>query len=437
MPKRKLSEEQIDELCSLYQNGDSWASLRHHFGIADNQIINYLNLRGVTRRHNFSRGFKLSNETIDLICKRYESGQTYTSLLSEYNITAKTLSTYLKSRDVKLRGNWQLSETQMTALCEDYQNGLPWDNIITKYHTSVPGLVKTLQIRNVPYRGKTFAPQSRPKCDKNQKQTICAQYLSGDSIEQIVEDNDISVTTLYQYLRTEGVLPNRNANPDIDYFRRINTEHKAYWLGFIAADGCVLSKRNTLSISLSERDRDHLYRFLIDLNIDVAPRSYDHIGPQGQPLRASSIRVASKGLIIDLLRNGIVDRKTYCLEWPTPEQLSTHLIRHFARGYVDGDGCWYSNASTNSLHFECIGRTAFIEQLQKVIVRECDLNITKLGKSRNSSVTSTVRYGGDRQCARIANYLYKDAARYLPRKRDIVLNHYASHPRYHHLLEFS
>ena len=43
-------------------------------------------------------------------------------------------------------------------------------------------------------------------------------------------------------------------------FQQIDSNNKAYWLGFLAADGSV--KGNELSIGLSSKDRGHLAKFL-------------------------------------------------------------------------------------------------------------------------------------------------------------------------------
>ncbi|NIQ14736.1 MAG: hypothetical protein GTO02_10155, partial [Candidatus Dadabacteria bacterium] len=54
-----------------------------------------------------------------------------------------------------------------------------------------------------------------------------------------------------------------------DFFNDINSECKAYWLGFIAADGCVrIDKkgRKYLRIDLSRKDESHLNLFLKDIN---------------------------------------------------------------------------------------------------------------------------------------------------------------------------
>lgn len=45
------------------------------------------------------------------------------------------------------------------------------------------------------------------------------------------------------------------------FFQNIDTEEKASWLGFIAADGNVASAMNTSRIELNIRDKDHLEKF--------------------------------------------------------------------------------------------------------------------------------------------------------------------------------
>ncbi|UYZ23301.1 LAGLIDADG family homing endonuclease [Mesobacillus jeotgali] len=50
---------------------------------------------------------------------------------------------------------------------------------------------------------------------------------------------------------------------DENFFGKITTEEKAYWLGFILADGSVSkeNRRNCITLSLSRKDKEHLYKF--------------------------------------------------------------------------------------------------------------------------------------------------------------------------------
>ena len=50
-----------------------------------------------------------------------------------------------------------------------------------------------------------------------------------------------------------------------DYFERIDTQEKAYWLGFISADGCVVAtpqypEGSHLSCPARRRDKGHLVK---------------------------------------------------------------------------------------------------------------------------------------------------------------------------------
>ena len=60
----------------------------------------------------------------------------------------------------------------------------------------------------------------------------------------------------------------RKYNFDENFFDKIDTEEKAYWLGFIYADGAIFKR--TLSIRLSTKDIHHLEKFKKILNTDAA-----------------------------------------------------------------------------------------------------------------------------------------------------------------------
>lgn len=116
------------------------------------------------------------------------------------------------------------------------------------------------------------------------------------------------------------------------FFQNINTEEKAYWLGFIYADGCVQyagNKQPRLTIGLMASDYKHLEKFIHSINGEQTVKIRNH----GE---ACAIAVHSKDMGNDLIKLGVVPRKTY--ERIRMPSMDKSLVRHFIRGFVDGDG---------------------------------------------------------------------------------------------------
>ena len=61
-------------------------------------------------------------------------------------------------------------------------------------------------------------------------------------------------------------------------FDNIDTEEKAYWLGFIYADGNISSEGNRFEINLSAKDLDHMLKLKRFLNYDGEIRVEDNRG---------------------------------------------------------------------------------------------------------------------------------------------------------------
>ena len=189
----------------------------------------------------------------------------------------------------------------------------------------------------------------------------------------------------------------RQYSVDETFFESIDSEAKAYWLGFIAADGCV--QKHLISLELSMVDEAHLLRFR------DAIRSTHPI--YRRPDRAMcAVAFSNKRMRLSLMALGIVPRKTYSLAFPG--YLRADLTRHYMRGYFDGDG-------TAPGYFGVVGRLEFIAAYQDVLVREC-------GVSRNvmtiASRYARIHYGGRLQIRRIFGFLYDGATVFLERKHD-------------------
>ena len=201
-------------------------------------------------------------------------------------------------------------------------------------------------------------------------------------------------------------------NYDINYFKVINTEEKAYWLGFIYADGCITSDiRQQLIIELCKQDRIILEKFIdcINGNNKIYENKYSY-----------RLSICQKDFTNNLLNKGVFPRKSLLLEFPSTDIIPTQLIRHFIRGYFDGDGCiscnQYYNKTQNKhsyvSEFNILGTNAFIKSISEI------LPSSKYKIKHETKQSNVYKYRVDNRVdiIRIFHYLYDDANIYLERK---------------------
>ena len=145
-----------------------------------------------------------------------------------------------------------------------------------------------------------------------------------------------------------------------DYFKVIDTDEKAYWLGFIAADGTVVSngRKYGVTLDLQPGDLHWLERF----RDTIAPGA--KITKHGE--RSYSVSIGSKEMFQDLLALGIGPRKSNTLEWPcVPES----LVIPFLLGYFDGDGSFTQRKDRNAYQWLLLGTYPFLVVAHDIIQR--------------------------------------------------------------------
>ncbi|MCM1990188.1 NUMOD1 domain-containing DNA-binding protein [Oceanirhabdus seepicola] len=202
---------------------------------------------------------------------------------------------------------------------------------------------------------------------------------------------------------------------DNSYFKKIDTERKAYWLGFLYADGCIseISENNKkIIIQLHPDDKYILEELLNDINSDRPI----YVNKKGYV----SINIASKEMANDLIKLGCVPRKSLVLKFPSEIIVPCELIKHFIRGYMDGDGCisTYKKARKNrkSLIFKCeikfIGTYDMLYGIKVFFSSDKDILINK-----HSPKSCQISFSG-RKYREVVDALYNGATIYLKRKKD-------------------
>lgn len=191
-----------------------------------------------------------------------------------------------------------------------------------------------------------------------------------------------------------------------DFFADIDNQYKAYWLGFMFADGNVSSRLQSIKIALNSKDRGHLEKFCRDL---------DYVGPgaifesmsktsYGDSL-CSAVTPWSRKLCLGLIGKGCVPNKTY-LD-PSPMDIPSGLARHFIRGVVDGDGGIYLYPNAQSL--EVVGSRNLLEY----IVDNVPFQMSELQKHKSIwRVRTCAEYSYE-----VIEWLYSDCEISLDRKQ--------------------
>ncbi|MEO7016411.1 MAG: helix-turn-helix domain-containing protein [Leifsonia sp.] len=98
---RRLSRDQIDELSSLYQQGQSLPSLAARYGIHPATVKDHLRRDGIPIRP--GNQAKLSEEDKDEIARLYESGLSIHQLALRFGVTDNPVHKTLKERGVRMR----------------------------------------------------------------------------------------------------------------------------------------------------------------------------------------------------------------------------------------------------------------------------------------------------------------------------------------------
>lgn len=251
------------------------------------------------------------------------------------------------------------------------------------------------------------------------KEALNDYVENGLSIKKCALRHKIGATTLARYLEKLDISKNeidtRTYTYDKDFFKNIDSEEKAYWLGFIAADGSIINNGYGLEISVAYSDKEHLEKFIASISGELSMITYlNKTAGNGKYYPTARVRVMSKQLCDDLYGKEIVPNKGLMLDFPC--YLSESLIRHYLRGYFDGDGSISTNGRNRNgspkYALNLIATESFLINFMNHL-KNLGVSEVKLQSKCNMFVWNKV---GINQIGIILNYLYDNCNIYLERK---------------------
>lgn len=196
-----------------------------------------------------------------------------------------------------------------------------------------------------------------------------------------------------------------------NYFENIDSNNKAYVLGFIYADGSVSNRY--LSIGLSAKDVEILYFIKNELN--YGGEIYNHHKKMNDK-EYKIFSVSSKKIVNDLIKLGVIKNKTYLSkELPIYDK---KYVGAFLRGLFDGDGSIYCN-NRDLLEYTVAfsGNLSVLTQV-KSILTDFNISSSKIRHRHNNDESCMLEIRGNINIEKFYVLLYGNAEFYLKRKKE-------------------
>jgi len=145
-----------------------------------------------------------------------------------------------------------------------------------------------------------------------------------------------SIIRSFEVLKLDYKYEYINRNINNNFFKVIDTEEKAYLLGFHAADGTINRNDNGMVLLIQERDKEILDYFKNAFWITKDYYKY----PSKKETHQNRLKliINSKVNQQNLINLGFPYDKTHNMFALPIEIMPKELYRHFIRGYFDGDG---------------------------------------------------------------------------------------------------
>ena len=367
--KKIIDKEWGEKLIEEYTSTNiSIVDLAKKNGIGDSVLGRFFKKSGINTQNKTHITKEISNK----IVKEYLSGKSCKEIGDLYNVHNSTILRVLHKNNIELHKHWREDESVKNQIVESYLLGTSTIQLAKQFKTDRHWISETLKERG---------------------------------IEVINKWNETKF--------------NENV------FDCIDTEEKAYWLGFIYADGNIKKQHPdkkphyTFEMSLKGDDKEHLDKFnkFMEFKGDNVKKKIVKL--EGKEYIAYRWTITNKHLWETLNSYGCVPQKSLILKFPDESIFADKsLIRHFIRGYFDGDGSIsYTDKTHTKPLISVLGTEDVCNAIQNFIFNE-KLNL-HLNSPKNPITKVMSRAGAKAMFFMFT--LYHKANIYLERKYQRVL----------------
>lgn len=171
--------------------------------------------------------------------------------------------------------------------------------------------------------------------DKGLK-TLVQDYGLGYSQIKLTKKFGVSEDVIRRWMKENNIATRkRKWYVNEHYFDVIDIPEKAYWLGFLSADGYVHKERGEIQFELQESDKDQVKKLANALSYNK-PLLKIIIASNQKSFTHWRLTIRCKKLTDQLEKYGIVQHKSLTFK---PRNIPNQFFSYWILGYMDGDGC--------------------------------------------------------------------------------------------------
>ena len=265
---------------------------------------------------------------------------------------------------------------------------------------------------------------------KEDEEFIINEYKNGKTCVDIYNNNFKEIFTssamIERVVKRHGISRGRYVKPvtlNEDYFEVIDSEKKAYWLGMLMADGCVIKKSENsyaIKLELKVEDKYILEEFAKDVETDLIVKDYEYEYKNRANKHNAIIQLHSKKMAEDLSKYGIIPNKTYTQN--KLPNIPLEYMCHYIRGYFDGDGgISLIKPKDQNIHrakvMFCADKT-LAQEIQDLLLKRIGIQSYIVDMNKYGNNIYNVRFDRNEYIYKFYEYIYCNATFYMKRKKD-------------------
>lgn len=245
---------------------------------------------------------------------------------------------------------------------------------------------------------------------------IIELYASGVSAKQLGFKYGIGKSRIQKWADREGLLRDKSEALRYTFFNEhifdeIDSEEKAYWLGFFYADAYNSEQTKTFNITLQKRDAEHLKKIARFIGL---PDSKVESDPDDNKHPSSSLRIYSKHFCQNMKDKGCMQGKSFLISFP--RWLNSAYYNDFIRGYFDGDGCLTYRKNQREWKWALVSTDDVCSFIKDYFENSFGIKLAKEYISQTNNNTYEIVTSGNAKIQKICDILYKNSTIYLDRK---------------------